>query len=600
MSINIGKVSVPVNQNDGQISIDTKRIRADILSGQFDEISVTSNERRVNPEVVQIPITLTSQEEIIGLVALKGAQGTSIASITKTGTSGLVDTYTILMTDGTTATFEVTNGEKGDPGSSIVSITKTGTSGLVDTYTILMSDGTTSTFTVTNGSGGSWGSITGTLSDQTDLQDALDTKVNIADLGDLASKDTVDWDTDIDDIPATFPPSVHNHDDRYYTETEVDAKLQPMYGYCETASNVVAKTVSISNFTLVTGRTVFIKFEYENTADDPTLNISNTGAINIVRYGTDPASEDRITWSDGEVNCFTYDGTSWIESGGAGGLEREDTISFHGSDMIVEPGTNRITFDDSDMIIHPPDGAAWLERTMEALEGGIAIISTNNEHSAIANGQYVYIRMHTSLPDGLYKATTDIAQNAELSTSNVVSASGALNDKSDVGHTHDDRYYTESEVNTKLQTNSNNDNYVHNTIGSGTSVEFNSMIEKTGTYQYLTVYRDGTVRKVNYITGYHLKKDLGTALPLIKYKAVTVGNIKIGSGGYVSIASFKPSPPSADYTLFGAFYKNWSSNGGNAIQISLDGEWVQGTPNQQVNNLQVQYYFILNSDVSAM
>ena len=185
MGINIGKVSVPVNQNDGQISIDTKRIRADILSGQFDEISVTSNERRVNPEVVQIPISLTTQEEIIGLLALKGAQGTSIASITKTGTSGLVDTYTILMTDGTTATFEVTNGEKGDPGSSIVSIMKTGSSGLVDTYTILMSDGTTSTFTVTNGSGGSWGSITGTLSDQTDLQTILNAKANVVDINNI-------------------------------------------------------------------------------------------------------------------------------------------------------------------------------------------------------------------------------------------------------------------------------------------------------------------------------------------------------------------------------------------------------------------------------
>lgn len=132
------------------------------------------------------------------------------------------------------------------------------------------------------------------------------------------------------------------------------------------------------------------------------------------------------------------------------GTRNNDTISFHDNDMIVEPGTNRITFDGSNMIIHPPDGAAWLERTMEALEGGIAIISTNNEHAAISNGQYVYIRMHTSLPDGLYKATTDIAQNAELSASNVTSASGALNDKSNIGHTHDDRYYTESEVDTKL------------------------------------------------------------------------------------------------------------------------------------------------------
>lgn len=132
------------------------------------------------------------------------------------------------------------------------------------------------------------------------------------------------------------------------------------------------------------------------------------------------------------------------------GTRNNDTISFHDNDMIVEPGTNRITFDGSDMIIHPPDGAAWLERTMEALEGGVAIISTNNAHAAITNGQYVYIRMHETLPDGLYKATTDIAQNAELSSSNVTSASGALNDKSNVGHTHDDRYYTESETDTKL------------------------------------------------------------------------------------------------------------------------------------------------------
>ena len=36
-----------------------------------------------------------------------------ISSITKTGTVGLVDTYTITYTDGTTSTFEVTNGVPG-------------------------------------------------------------------------------------------------------------------------------------------------------------------------------------------------------------------------------------------------------------------------------------------------------------------------------------------------------------------------------------------------------------------------------------------------------------------------------------------------------
>lgn len=47
------------------------------------------------------------------------------------------------------------DGEKGDTGNGIQSITKTGTEGLVDTYTILFTDGTTTTYTVTNGSGGS-------------------------------------------------------------------------------------------------------------------------------------------------------------------------------------------------------------------------------------------------------------------------------------------------------------------------------------------------------------------------------------------------------------------------------------------------------------
>lgn len=54
---------------------------------------------------------------------------------------------TLTFADGTQETGEVSN-LKG-----ISSITKTGTSGNVDTYTITYTDGTTDTFTVTNGSG---------------------------------------------------------------------------------------------------------------------------------------------------------------------------------------------------------------------------------------------------------------------------------------------------------------------------------------------------------------------------------------------------------------------------------------------------------------
>ena len=45
-----------------------------------------------------------------GATGSTGATGNGIASISKTGTSGLVDTYTITYTNGNTATFTVTNG----------------------------------------------------------------------------------------------------------------------------------------------------------------------------------------------------------------------------------------------------------------------------------------------------------------------------------------------------------------------------------------------------------------------------------------------------------------------------------------------------------
>lgn len=88
---------------------------------------------------------------ICNVFMLKGQEGQSIKKIIKTSTSGLVDTYTITLTDGTTSTFSVTNGK------AISGISKTGTSGLVDTYTIQFNDGTTSTFTVTNGAKGDKG-----------------------------------------------------------------------------------------------------------------------------------------------------------------------------------------------------------------------------------------------------------------------------------------------------------------------------------------------------------------------------------------------------------------------------------------------------------
>ena len=86
---------------------------------------------------------------IFKTILLKGEAGNNIGTIAKTSTEGVVDTYTITLTDGSTSTFQVTNG------SNISSIEKTATSGYIDTYTITLTNGDTFNFSVTNGQNGS-------------------------------------------------------------------------------------------------------------------------------------------------------------------------------------------------------------------------------------------------------------------------------------------------------------------------------------------------------------------------------------------------------------------------------------------------------------
>ena len=55
-------------------------------------------------------------DEHIKVMMLKGETGASIKSIGKTATSGLVDTYTVTLTDGSKSNFTVTNGKNGTNG----------------------------------------------------------------------------------------------------------------------------------------------------------------------------------------------------------------------------------------------------------------------------------------------------------------------------------------------------------------------------------------------------------------------------------------------------------------------------------------------------
>ena len=75
-----------------------------------------------------------------------------------------------------------------------------------------------------------------------------------------------------------------------------------------------------------------------------------------------------------------------------------------------------------------------MERRIDNLQDALAIIANGNTHAAIGAGQYVYVRGHATLAEGMYKAASAISANAALSSGNLTAVTGgglnALNSES--------------------------------------------------------------------------------------------------------------------------------------------------------------------------
>ena len=80
------------------------------------------------------------------------------------------------------------------------------------------------------------------------------------------------------------------------------------YGTCSTDAGTVAKTVALTDFSLVTGARICVKFTVTNTASSPTLNVNSTGAKAIVYRGS-AISAGYLAAN--RVYEFVYDGTDW-------------------------------------------------------------------------------------------------------------------------------------------------------------------------------------------------------------------------------------------------------------------------------------------------
>ena len=83
------------------------------------------------------------------------------------------------------------------------------------------------------------------------------------------------------------------------------------YGTCVTAAATIAKTATTyyGDYKLETGKGVYVKMSYNNTATTPTLNVDGTGPKTIKGYDTTAPS---TWWKAGDIVHFIYDGSYFI------------------------------------------------------------------------------------------------------------------------------------------------------------------------------------------------------------------------------------------------------------------------------------------------
>lgn len=321
--------------------------------------------------------TWVSDESLIGPAGATGPAGKGISNITIDQNGYMTVTYTDSTTwtsstslkgqkgdkgdKGDTGSAGSTGpqgekGDKGDTGNGIASITKTGTQGLVDTYTITYTDGTTSTFTVTNGQNGSGsgtvtqvdtgvgltgGPITGSGTIKAKLKSETASTRASQSVSSTASRQyavtpdsngylsvNVPWENtdDYNDLSnkPTIPSKVSDlQNDSGFINTETDptvpswakASSKPSYTASEVGAVPTSRTVNgkalSSNITLsasdvgaqsaITSTTVSITVANWNATTTCTKSVTGVTSSNNVIVTPAPASIN--TWNSNGVYC---------------------------------------------------------------------------------------------------------------------------------------------------------------------------------------------------------------------------------------------------------------------------------------------------------
>ena len=228
-------------------------------------------------------------------------------------------------------------------------------------------------------------------------------------------------------VAGSYASSTHNHDDRYYTESEIDSKLNGKAN--SSHGNHVPTTQIADNATFLRNDNTWAK-----------VTPSNIGAQPAGSYASASHTHDDRYYTETEINTKLNGKANSSHTHGNGDITSLDASKITSGTIDLA----RLPQGALDRLMKVADDTARFKLTTKDVQLGDTVKVTSTKKMYI-----VVDETKLSSEAGYEPYTADSATSVPWS-----GVTGKPSTYTPSSHTHDDRYYTESEMNTKLASKS--------------------------------------------------------------------------------------------------------------------------------------------------